>query len=176
MTAFATVAELELFMGQSSLGSRGTAMLDHASTQIRLYTKQELSEVAGRQESYAGDAWSVFIALTQTPVTAVSSVTVDGVAITGYTWTRWGLVNKADFSAWDTGPIVVTYDSGWPAASDEMAGIKAICLEVAARAMAGAPEGTFGLEVQELRGPAPAVFLTTEEKAFLDRFGTVAMA
>ncbi len=175
MADFATVAELETFMGVTGLGSRGTAMLGHASTAIRLYTGQDLSATAGRQESHAGDAWATFIALTQLPVTAVSAVTVDGVAFTGFEWSRWGLVNRVDYLPWDTGPIVVTYDSGYDANSDEILGVKTITLEVAARAISGNPE-TFGLEVQELRGPSPAVFLTTEEKTFLDRFGTVAMA
>lgn len=175
MADFATVAELETFLGTSGLGSRGTAMLGHASNAIRLYTGQDLSVVVGRQESYAGDAWATFIQLTQTPVTAVSAITIDGVAFTAFEWNRWGLVNRVDYAPWDTGPILVTYDSGFDASSDEMLGIKAVCLEVAARALTGNPE-TFGLEITELRGPSPAVFLTQEEKMFLDRFGTVAMA
>lgn len=175
MADFATVAELETFLGTTGLGSRGTAMLTHASNAIRLYTKMDLEERLGRQESYAGDAWRTYIPLTQLPVNAVSAITVDGVAFTTFEWTRWGLVNKVDYSAWDTGPILVTYDSGYSTTSTEYSGIKTTCLEVAARALTGNPD-TFGLEDVELRGPAPAVFLTLEEKSFLDRFGTVAMA
>ena len=98
---------------------------------------------------------------------------MQAVAFTAFTWTRWGLISKG--SAWDTGPIIVTYDSGYASTSDEYLDIKAICLEVAARAMGGNPE-TFGMEVQELRGPTPAIFLTEEEKRDLDGLGSVTVA
>jgi hypothetical protein len=173
MADFATVAELETFMGTSSLGARGTAMLGYASAAIRRYTQQDLEVTTGRQESFAGDAWRDYIELTQLPVTAVSAITINAVAFTDFTWTRWGLIFKG--SAWDTGPILVTYDSGYGATSDEMVGVKGICLEVAARAIGGNPE-TFGMEVQELRGPTPAIFLTEQERHDLDAFTTVTVA
>lgn len=175
MADFAVVAELESFMGSSPLGARGTAMLGYASAAIRRYTQQDLEVTTGRQESWAGDAWRVFIVVTQRPVTAVSAITVDAVAFTDFTWTRWGQINKNDFTPWDEGPVLVTYDSGYAASSDEMVGVKSICLEVAARAMGGNPE-TFGMESMELRGPTPAIFLTESEKADLDGLGTVAVA
>lgn len=162
-------------MGTSSLGARGTAMLGYASAAIRRYTQQDLEVTTGRQESYAGDAWRVFIEVTQRPVTAVSAVTIDAVAFTDFTWTRWGQVVRNDFTPWITGPVIVTYDSGYAPTSDEMIGVKTICLEVAARAMGGNPE-TFGAEVQELRGPTPAIFLTEGERRDLDAFGMMAVA
>lgn len=176
MADFATVAELETFMGQTGLGARGTAMCSHASTAIRLYCGQDLEATTGRQESYAGDPWADYIVLTQRPVTAVSAITIDAVAFTDFTWSRWGQLTRNDSQPWDEGPILVTYDSGYAVGSDEMLGVKTVCLEVAARAMAGSPPNTFGLEVQELRGPAPQVFLTQEEQSFLDMFTRVAVA
>jgi hypothetical protein len=173
MADFATVAELEVFMGSAPLGARGTAMLGYASSKIRRYTQQDLEATTGRQESFAGDAWRDYIELTQRPVTAVSAITIDAVAFTDFTWTRWGLIFKG--SAWDTGPILVTYDSGYASTSDEYLDIKAMCLEVAARALGGNPE-TFGMEVQELRGPTPAIFLTEQEQHDLDALGTVTVA
>jgi hypothetical protein len=180
MADFATVAELETFMGVSPLGSRGTAMCGHASTAIRLFVQQDLEATTGRQESYAGDRWRDYLVLTQRPVTAVSAITVAGVAFTDFTWTRWGHVFKSSTNlllttAWDTGPILVTYDSGFAVGSDEMLGVKTICLEVAARSMGGNPN-TFGMESEEVRGPSPAIFLTTEEKVFLGTFASVAVA
>lgn len=175
MAAFATVAELETHLGTSGLGSRGTAMLATASAQIRLFCAQDLDVVTGRQVTYAGDPWRFRIELTQTPVTAVSAITIDAVAFTDFTWTKWGHITRNDVLAWEDGPILITYDSGWASDSDEIAGVKGICLDIAGRAMTGNPN-TFGLEVQELRGPAPAVFLTDEEKSFLSGFASVAMA
>jgi hypothetical protein len=166
---FATVAELETFMGTSALGARGTAMLGYASAAIRRYTHQDLEVTTGRQETYAGDAWRDALMVTQKPVTAVTAITINAVAFTDFTWSRWGKIDKNDGSPWDTGPILVTYDSGYASTSDEYLGIKAIALEVAARAMGGNPE-TFGMEVLEVRGPTPAIFLTDEEKMMLHEF------
>lgn len=174
MADFAAVADLETFMGTSSLGARGTAMLTYASAAIRRYTQQDLEVTTGRQESYAGDPWRDYIVLSQRPVTAIT-MTIDAVAFTEFTWSRWGQLSRNDLLPWSTGPILVTYDSGYAAASDEMVQVKAICLEVAARAMGGNPE-TFGMEVQELRGPTPAIFLTEGERADLDAFTGVAVA
>jgi len=174
MGDFAVVAELETWMGVSNLGARGTAMLGHASAMIRAYCQQDLEATAGRQESYAGDAWAQYLVLTQRPVTAVSAITIDGVAFTDFTWTRWGQVNRNDWAVWDTGPILVTYDSGYAVGSDELLSVKGICLDAAKRAIAGSPE-TFGLEIPEYRGSA-TLYLTAEEKTFLDMFSTVAVA
>jgi hypothetical protein len=173
MADFATVAELEGFLGTSGLGTRGTAMLGYASATIRLYCHQDLEATAGRQEEWAGEWDRYYLEVAQRPITALSAVTIDAVAFTDY-WANYisGQIWKTDGTAWDEGPILVTYDSGYAAGSDEMEGLKIICLEVAARALTGPPE-TFGLETQELRGVAPAVFLTEEEKRHLDRFSMV---
>ena len=176
MADFATTAELETFMGlgAGTLASRGPTMLALASAAIRRFCRQDLEATGGRQESYAGDAWRAIIQLTQIPVTAVSAVTIDAVAFTDYTWTRWGLVTRDDGLVWDTGPILVTYDSGYDAASDEIAAIKGVTLEAAGRAIGGNPE-TFGLEAQELRGPTPAIYLTDEERSLLSGLVSVAV-
>ena len=175
MADFATVAELETFMGNPSgtLGARGTAMLTHASAAIRLHCQQDLEQTAGRQEEFAGDDHAVLLFLSQRPVTAVSAITVAAVAFAEYEWSRWGTIERNDEGAWDEGPILVTYDSGYAAASDEMAGIKTVCLEVAARALAGPVTDTFGPEIPELRGATPNLFLTEEEKNLLASYAPV---
>lgn len=175
MADFATVAELETFMGNPSgaLGARGTAMLSYASSAIRSYTHQDLDAVTGRQEEHAGDLGRHILTTTQAPVTAIT-ITVDAVAFTDFIWDEWGQdIHKTDWSSWDEGPIRITYDSGWASGSDEMAEIKTICLEVAARALGGNQAGsfeTFGSEVPELRGAAPTIFLTQQEERKLDKF------
>lgn len=161
-------------MGTSGLGARGTAMLAYASAEIRAFCRQDLDAVTGRQEEFVGDLGRHILSLTQHPVTAVSAITEDAVAFTDFVWNRWGDIHKTDWSEWDTGPIVVTYDSGYAAADDEMVAIKLVCLEVAARAVAGPQEiGTFGPEVPELRGAAPGIFLTEGEKATLSQHAPV---
>lgn len=178
MAAFATVAELESLMGTTGLGARGTAMLDYASALIRLHTGQDISVQTGRQEEWAGEWDRYYLEVTERPVTALT-LTVAGVAYTAF-WANYlaGQIWRTDGTPWSTGPIVVTYDSGYASDSDEIVGVKSICLEVAARALGGNTFGfeTYGTETPELRGAAPSVFLTEDEKRHLDRFGLVGVA
>jgi len=173
MADFATVTELEAFMGTSGLGTRGTAMLTHASAAIRAYTRQDIEATAGRQEEWAGEWNRYYLEVLQKPITALTSITIDAVAFTDF-WSNFrdGTIWRNDEEPWDTGPIIVTYDSGYASGSDEIAVVKLVCLEVAARALAGPPE-TFGLEVQEVRGAAPGVYLTAEERSHLDQLTPV---
>lgn len=175
MADFATVAELETFMGTVGLGTRGTAMLGHASVLIRRTCGgQALEVVTGRQEEFAGsDDTTLF--LTQRPVTAVSALTIDAVAFSDFEWTRWGTIVRNDEGEWSVGPIVVTYDSGYTSTEVEFLAVKTICLEVAARALGGPTAGLeqYGTEVPELRGAAPGLFLTEEERMRLIDFGAV---
>ena len=173
MADFATVAELEAFMGTSGLGARGTAMLGYASAEIRGFTRQDLDVVAGRQEEFAGGLGRHILSLTQAPVTAVSAITEDAVAFTDFIWDRWGDIHREDWTTWDDGPIIVTYDSGYASTEDEFLQIKSSCLEVASRALSGPQDGllgTFGTETSELRGASPSIFLTETEKATLMGF------
>lgn len=174
MADFATVAELEAFLGTTGLGARGTAILGYASAAIRGFTRQDIEATTGRQEEFAADLGRSILHLTQVPVTAVSAITENAVAFTDFVWSRWGAINRGDWTTWDDGPIVVTYDSGYASTDDEFLTAKTICLEVAARAITGPPE-TFGLEVQETRGVAPGIFLTEEEKRMLEPFALVAV-
>ena len=169
MADFATVAELEAFMGGGLLGARGTAMLGYASAEIRRYTRQDIELTTGRQEEHAG-LGRFILKTTQVPVNAVTAITEDAVAFTDFEWSRWGNINKSDWTAWDTGPILVTYDSGYETTSDEYAAVKGITLEVAARALGPPLTGfeSFGSEVPEVRGAAPQIFLTPGEMERLD--------
>ncbi len=168
MADFATVAELETFMGTPSLGARGTAMLGYASAQIRAYTRQDLELTLGRQEEYAGEWDRLYISLTQLPVTAVTSITINAVAFTDH-WTNYisGDIYRTDGGYWTEGPIIVTYDSGYGPTSDEIIDVKSVCLEMVARALGGSQD-TFGSEIPELRGAPPLLMLTDEEKHRLD--------
>lgn len=177
MARFATAAELTTFLGGTVVNTpRAEQVLDLASALIRRTCNgQVLEEVSGAQEEFDGedDLFSIF--LTQRPVTAVSSVTVDAVAFSGFEWSRWGTVVKADDTAWSEGPILVTYDHGYPAASDELLAVKSICLEATARAVTKETSefGTFGEDIPEARGWTPHLFLTLEERERLQDFGAV---
>jgi hypothetical protein len=172
MADFATVAELETFMGTTGLGARGTAMLGYASAQIRRYCGGLILETfTGRQEEFAGSEDKILF-LTQRPVTAVTAITENAItmASTEYVWSRWGTLERRNEGAWDLGPIVVTYD-GAPTA-DDVANVKSVCLEMAARALGGAQD-TFGSDIPELRGAPVLLFMTDEEKRLLADFAPV---
>src|SRR5262245_44970945 len=121
MADFATVAELEQFMGMpgSQLGARGTAILGYASAEIRQYLDQDVEQVTGRVESYAAEWNKMVIRVTQVPVTA-AAITVDAVAFTDFfaNYTT-GDFYRDDGAPWDEGPIVITYDSGYPTTTNE---------------------------------------------------------
>ena len=178
MARFATATELATFLGHPgfSPATRAEQVLDLASALIRRTCNgQVLEQVSGAQEEFDGEDDLYTIFLTQRPVTAVSSVTVDAVAFTAFEWSRIGTIVKTDDSAWSEGPIVVTYDHGYAAASDELIAVKSICLEASARAITKetADAGTFGEGFEEARGWAPHLFLTDEERDRLVDFGAV---
>lgn len=175
MADFATVAELETFMGTTGLGARGTAMLGYASALIRRYTGQDIEQTLGRQEEFAANATRRTIELRQVPVTAVA-VTVDAVAFTDFEWDRaTGQLVQVDGGPWDEGPIIVTYDSGYDPASDEATAVKLIALEVASRALApnAAAFESFATEVGEVRSGPVGVYLAPAEQRELDGLGRV---
>ena len=178
MASFATTAELQTFLGGTGLNTtRAQAMLDHASALIRLACDaQDLEEVAGRQEEFAADDTVLTLFLSERPVTAVSGLTIDAVAFTDFEWSRWGTITRTDAGAWSTGPIIITYDSGYATTDPEWEAIKGICLEVATRAYTNERTGleTFNAAgVPEAVGWTPHLFLTEEERRVLLDFGAV---
>jgi hypothetical protein len=141
---------------------------------IRGECDQVLSEVLGAQESH-GPTTLDRVFLSQRPVTAVSSVTVDGTLLDDFTWTRWGTLMRSDGGVWLGDLTEVVYDHGYADDSDEMADIKAICIKAAIRALSKETGdfATFSEDIVEARGFVPQVFLTNDEKARLRRFGPV---
>ena len=168
MADFATVAELEAYMGQPGLGSRGTAMLGRASAKIRAYTHQDLELTLGRQEEYAGEWNRARHHGRPDPRRGgdvhhhrrrgVHRLLVERLS---------GDIYRTDGGYWTEGPIIVTYDSGYATTEDEFETVKGVCLEVAARALGG-PQDTFGTEIPGLAGTAPRIILTDDEMRALD--------
>jgi hypothetical protein len=181
MARFATAAELQTFLGGSGINTtRAEFMLDRASALIRMHTGQTLDAFTGAQEAF-GPTTLDRLFLTQRPVTAVTSVVVDGSALGAddFVWTRWGTVYLSGNVAWawQGDETVVTYDGGYAPGSDEMEAIKTICLEAATRAYTRERDGVdvMGLDVPEAVGWTPHLFLTAEEKGLLAQFGAVAV-
>jgi hypothetical protein len=153
---------------------RMQALLDLASGRIRQFTNQTLSVVLGDQVEF-GPRFSTLLVLPQVPVLAVSSITVDAVAVTDFNWFRWG--NVFGTTDWTEGAIV-TYDHGYLTTSDEYALVKGICIASATRAFTmneRSASEAFGSTLMETAGYSPEIFLTPGEQADLRDFDVVAV-
>jgi hypothetical protein len=130
MAALAVQADVEAILcrvvptGDVTFVSR---LLDMASARVRRFTRQTLSAVTADVLTVPG-TWGTELHLPQIPVTAVTSITVDGVLVdpTEYTWTRSGLITR--YWRWWGGPkssIVVTYNHGFATIPDDIVTIVA---------------------------------------------------
>lgn len=151
--AFATNAELEDWLGyalDASEADRATLILEVATATIQAHTRQTISEVATDAVELQG-TWEHVLELPERPVTAVTSVSVDGVA---QTVTDDYLVVKnelrrpnAEYHNWQMpsndfypftktgwgGPssiVAVTYTHGFSTVPDD---VKGVCLQLATR-------------------------------------------
>lgn len=130
MTALAAVSDVEAILCRSvPSGSLTFAnrLLDMASARVRRFTRQTLTAVPGDVISIPG-VWSSELHLPQIPVTAIASITIDGVLLdpSEYSFTKSGLVTRR--RAWWGGPrstIVVSYDHGFNPIPDDIVQIVA---------------------------------------------------
>lgn len=173
---FATATELGLLTGLTGLTdlSRQQYLLELASGMIRSYCHQELSPVVGDVITLYPRASSL-LTLPERPVTAVSAVTVNGVATTDFYIVPRGIRSgtvASPGSPWTSG-ATVTYSHGYAETTEEYKAIKSVCLSMVARAFTmnrnGASEA-LGNTVMETAGYGPEIFLTPGEKETLKRF------
>ena len=141
MAAFGTAEDLASFL-QLPTVDRYTAelLLDLASDAIRDEVHQQIDQATTTEvyDGLPGDhPWAHVIFLRQVPVTAVSGVISDGITLsaTAYEWSAAGTIvrNIGVFSTSERG-ISVTYTHGWTAGTRELATVRGVCLQVAARA------------------------------------------
>lgn len=141
MAAFATIPELQAFMGEDFDAARADLAelaLDLATGAIRNFTGQHIELVIDDTVTLDGTGRSVLF-LPETPVTEVTSITVAGTALAyvsgnyEFTWTPAGMVGRRGVS-WGTEPqsIVVVYSHGYATIPDD---VRSVCLSVAARGM-----------------------------------------
>jgi hypothetical protein len=179
---FATAAELSEWEGldvPTDL-ARLQALLDYSSAVIRRYTGQTLSEVVGDVVTLEPISRDTLI-LPERPVTAITTLTVSGVAYTDYRFTREGLLKQglvastAEGTFWSYG-ATVTYNHGYAETANEFMAIKALCIESALRAYApnasGSPEVLNSI-VLESAGYASQVVLSESEKWQMADLGKV---
>ncbi len=155
MASFATVAELETFLGvaEDSLNAaQATELLTIASSTIRDECLQTIYAVEGDSVTLRG-SWGREVWLPERPVVAVASITIDGteLAATAYKWTSdgrvtfygdaWKALDGPDEGAeggnrryWggDEVLVVVEYSHGYETVP---ANVRGVCLELAKRAI-----------------------------------------
>lgn len=129
-TVFATVAELKDYLATDFAVGVETRQAEQAlrlaTAAIRSYTNQHISQVNG--ETVPVIPMGELILLPELPVTAVASITANGVTVTSssYTWHKSGIVERT--GGWGTGPHLVTYSHGF---TSTPGAIKKACLELA---------------------------------------------
>lgn len=132
-----TQEELETLTGQTLSTEVATLVLNTASGVVRGAVGQELSAVAADTLTIMGTT-SVWLELPERPVTAVTSVAVDGEALDDYKrfgdrlWRAWG---------WRSCPSVptaveVVYDHGWAAGDWHLEVARSMVLTLAANKIA----------------------------------------
>jgi len=154
--------------------SRLQALLDSASAIIRGHCYQTLSIVTGDVFT-AYPTVSSFLSLPERPVTAVATVTVNGVATTAYYIVPRGIRSgtlQAPGAAWTSG-ATVTYTHGYAESSEAFKAIKAVCIEMVKRAYTGDESGQAlsqgGFPV-ETAGFPTTLFLTQDNRLALRPF------
>lgn len=180
---FASAQDFAQFMGLTLPTdlARMQQHLDLASAMIRRYCDQVLSVVTAESVTLAAVDRDTLV-LPERPVTAITSVTENALAVTDYTFTRAGLIHRpatwlvsGDGMPWIYGATVV-YTHGYAETTEQYKAIKGICLEVAARAYTlneRSASEALGNTLMESAGYSPEVFLTPGEKATLTDFGKV---
>mgnify|MGYP007100061062 CR=1 FL=1 len=145
--AFATAADLEDYLGVTFTAAdtvRAGLILNAATESIRAYCAQTISQATTTAK--LPGTWSYDLMLPEAPVTAVTTVTLNGDALTtnsDYYWNSRGTLRRAaDFTVapattahWG-GPeatVSVTYTHGYATIPDA---VESTCLSVAARLFA----------------------------------------
>ena len=135
MAAFASTTDLEDYLQttfDATDTARATKLLDHASAVIRRTARQDFDFTSNEAVTLTPTCPNTLL-LPQMPVTAVASVTVDGILLTEEIDYRVqlpaGIVTHLR-SRW-TKPVDVVYSHGYTTLPEDL---KAICVEMSARA------------------------------------------
>jgi len=180
MAAFATVSDFATFL-QRDLSAPDTAtaemLLDSATQAIKDEVGQTI-EVVTETVTIYGDGRELLL-LPQIPVTAVTTVTVGGVAWvnnTNFIWERNGILaalidTQGLLGAWTwRKAVVVNYTHGYTPIPKSL---QSLCLSLAARSMASpmsVSSESIGNYSVTYAGDTSGMTLTQWEKRMLDRY------
>lgn len=147
MAAFASTQDLEDYLQvtfDAADNVRAAKLLDHASAMIRRTARQDFDFTSNDAITLAPTQTDTLL-LPQLPVTAVASVTTDGLLLTEETDYRVmlpaGIIRHLR-KRW-TKPIDVVYSHGYTTLPEDL---KAICVEMSARAWVN-PRGVLSEQI-----------------------------
>lgn len=177
---FATVEDLATFLGtdfSAAESATATQNLEIATQVIKDYTGQVLEAEAADAITLDGNGESL-LQLPEAPVTAVTSVTLNGILLTeatDYAWYASGLLEKLHGgwgSKWQS--IDVVYSHGYAAIPDA---VKGVCLAMAGRLMERpVPIEEESIGAYSVSYSAGAEQLSDEEKHSLSSYRAILLA
>lgn len=175
---FADSATLSAFTGDPSLDSpRGDLLIESASAIIRNHCRQTFDIVENDEVELRGTSLKRLM-LPERPVVDVTSVAVDGETVENYRRVRDGLWRNEGWGG-KSSLVEVTYSHGFAVDSAAMEVVKAVCLQVAARAAANPQSfNSFTAAAGDGIGfggggtGSQVLGLTSAERAILDRYRT----
>lgn len=163
MTAFATAAELEEFLGfdfDSDDEDRAEALLERASGEMRGPEAADGPILSTATTEMLDTDGSRTLLLSHRHVTAVTEVKVGGVTLasSAYEWSPVGVLYRVD-EPWPCGygKVQVTYTHGFAEVPPD---VKGICLAYAGRLYRN-PEG----DMQRRRGDGSTAFASSADEA-----------
>ncbi len=159
--AFAELEELSVLVGYTVEVARANLVLEIASAAVVDAADVPIEQVVNDELVLPGSGSSLLL-LPAWPVTAVGSVTADGVTLTAdsYSWTRAGELRRPAGWSRDT-EYLVTYTHGYQPEEIPTA-VKSVTLQVAARIVAN-PQAMSQLSTDGMAGRFAANALTDDE-------------
>ena len=132
---FATVAELQDFADATFPVTRAELALELASAAVESVAKANHATIAqlANEERLIDGSGTAVVNLPTWPVAAITTVELDGTAVTGFSWSRNGVLER-DSGVWTSGRrnVKVTATYGFAEPPTE---IKAVTLQAASRAV-----------------------------------------
>lgn len=185
MTAFFTAAELAMQLQDSDIDVPTANMLAVLASDVVRDDLQQQVDVAMETITIYGDGGELIV-LPERPVTAVTSVLLDGQPIPAFRWHTNGALRRVIYPGsqfagqqimvWPFGvPVQITYSHGYETVPNT---IKAVAMQLAAAAYAD-PELVAAKKVDDVlvkfekssgAGELPAMMLNNDQRRQMDRY------
>lgn len=178
MSEFVSPTDLKTFLGVDDIdAARAQMFIEIVTDAIRGWCRQDVSPAVEDDVATLQGNGEEKLLLPQIPVTAVTSVEVDGTALSGtqFSWRASGVLRRLD-ATWGTesvpAVVEVTYDHGYDLAPPRVRGV---CLAAAGRAytLRDSPTAESLDGLSEAAGFSPEMVLTPAERRTLTRYRVI---